>query len=516
MRHGKILLCLAGVSCVFAGMCGDLRTRVLQPPYAKDAAGVESSFRWLLDGLERCDDSLDLIVLPEFSDVPGRTKTKDEYLDAVKANNARLLAACAETAKRCRSILFVNAIHETPAGIRNTTYAYDRMGNCIGHYYKRHVTAGERDQLGFDVSYTREWSEPYMLEIEGVKFAFLTCYDFYFFEAFGNIARYRPDVVIGCSLQRSDRLDALEFINAFCAYNTGAYLVRASVSMGEDSEVGGSSMVVSPTGKILGNMRSRVGDLDVTFDPSAKYLKPAGFGNPPNTHPAYVEIGRRPWQYRPGGSAIVPPFAEAAPKRLCAVNGVGDTAFGNVLAALGAAVAIGASEIAFDLSVKADGTVSTDTGVPFEAILRKLSCHAIMNIRLLTSADRPWTEVTLRKVLRAIDAYDARKHVYFTSENDAVQDQLAKLAPDIPRCMRYDESRSDRIVERALAHKCQMVQLVRSSFNRSTVDRARAAGLRCAVLCPDDPSEAKKFLEMGIGTILVNDYPSISRGTGLK
>ena len=556
-NHGcrRIALALLVLSSAVAGMAGELRTRVLQPPYAQDAKGVAASFQWLLDGLARCDDKIDLIVLPEFSDVPGRTRTKQEYLDAVKANNARLLATCAATAKRCKAILFVNAIHETPSGIRNTTYAYNRAGECVGRYYKRHVTAGERDGLGFDVSYTREWSEPYLLEIEGVKFAFLTCYDFYFFEAFGNIARYRPDVVIGCSLQRSDRLDALEFINAFCAYNTGAYLVRASVSMGEDSPVGGSSMVVAPTGRILGNLRSRVGDLDVTFDPAAKYLKPAGFGNPPDTHPAYVEVGRRPWQYRPAGGAIVPPFAEAAPKRLCAHRGFSTVAPENSMAAYGSAVALGAAEIELDLWWTKDGEivsihdptlerVSTGSGKVFEKtyaelreldfgvkhgkhfaglrilrfadILRKLSCHTLLNIHVKSLRDQPWDEKLLRKVIGLIDAHDARRHVYFMTENEVLQDQLARLAPDIPRCMGHDDRKPDTIVERALAHGCSMVQLFKPHFDKSTIDRAHAAGLRCNVFWSDDPAEAKRFLDMGIDTILTNDYLPIAAATGLK
>lgn len=538
-----------------AGRSRPMKTRVLQPPYAPTAAGVEASFQWLLDGLKACDESLDLIVLPEFSDVPARTATAAEYHQAVSNNNARLLAACAETAKRCRAVLFVNAIHETPAGIRNTTYAYDRTGSCVGRYYKRHVTAGERDALGFDVSYTRQWEKPYMLEIDGIRYAFLTCYDFYFFESFSNIARFRPDIVIGCSLQRSDRLDALEFINAFCAYNTAAYLVRASVSMGLDSKVGGSSMVVAPTGRILGNMQSRVGALTVTFDPFAKYLKPAGFGNPPNTHPAYCEIGRRPWQYRPAGSAIAPWFAEAAPKRLCAHRGFSAVAPENSLAAFGSAVALGAAEIEFDLWWTKDGEivslhgatldrVSDGTGkvyektfaelrqcdfgakhgqhfaglriLRFEDILRKLACHTIMNVHLKSLGDREWDEANLRKVLALIDEYDARRHVYFMTGSGRLQDQLAKLAPDVPRCMGHDSRQPDRIVERALEHGCRMVQLFKPHFTRETVDRAHAAGLRCNVFFADDPAEAKRYLEMGIDTILTNDYLPIATATGLN
>ena len=43
-----------------------------------------------------------------------------------------------------------------------------------------------------------------------------------------------------------------------------------------------------------------------------------------------------------------------------------------------------------------------------------------------------------------------------------------------------------------------------------------AAGLRCNVFWSDDPAEAKRFLEMGVDTILTNDYLPISEATGLK
>lgn len=505
-----VVLVAAGLQVACGG--GVLKTRVLQPPYAADAKGEPASSQWLLDELGKCDETLDLIVLPEFSDVPARSGGA-EFRAAMSNNNARLLRACAETAKRCKAILFVNALYETPKGWRNTTHAFDRTGACVGRYFKRHVTAGEHVKLGFDVSYTEEWSEPYMLELEGIKFGFLTCYDFYFYEAFANLARYKPDVLIGCSLQRSDPLHVLKFINAFCAYNIGAYLVRSSVSLSPDSPFGGSSMVVSPDGKILENLESRPGTITCSFDPHKKYLKPAGFGNPPATHAAYIEIGRRPWQYRPGGSAIVPFFKDAVPKRLCAHRGLAMA--GNTLAALGAVTAVGASEVAFTIQPR-DESIETLDGVRLEDILRKLSCHTLMNIHMKSLLDAPWDEKHIKKVVDLIDAYDARGHVYFMTENEVLQDELAKLAPDIPRCMGHDGRHPDKIVERALAHKCQMVQLFKPYFDQSTVDRAHAAGLRCNVFWSDDPSEAKRFLDMGIDTILTNDYLPISAATGLK
>ena len=80
---------------------------------------------------------------------------------------------------------------------------------------------------------------------------------------------------------------------------------------------------------------------------------------------------------------------------------------------------------------------------------------------------------------------------------------------------RYDMGRPD-IVDMAIKHKCQMVQLFKPYFDQSLIDRARAAGLRVNVFWSDDPAEAKRFLDMGIDTILTNDYQPIAAATGLR
>ena len=557
MKKQLIAVCaLAAASFAVAGAPSrTIKACVMQPPYALDVADIEKSMQWEFDALKKCDPSLDLIVLPEASDRQARVGSREQAVAAAKKYNAPLLAACAETAKRCQATVFVNALDFTPTGERNTTFAFDKTGACVGKYDKEHLTAGEWKKFGFDESYMWKWTEPKILEIDGVRYAFLTCYDFYFYENFANIARLKPDVIIGCSHQRSDPHPILEMIGKFLAYNTGAYLVRASVSMGLDSPVGGGSMVVAPSGEMLGNMFSRVGTLTVEFDPHAKYLKPMGYGNPPGLHSTYIEVGRRPWKYRPAGSAIIPGYRDAAkalPKRLCAHRGFSTVAPENSLPAFGSAVALGANEIEFDLWWTKDGEivsihdatldrVSNGTGkvfdhtyeellkldfgsktgkhfaglkiLRFEEILAKLSCHTIMNIHM-KDVGKEWDEAHVKKVLRLIDAYDARAHVYFMSSCGPLQDQLARLAPDIPRCMGYAPGKD--IVDEAIKHKCQMVQLFKPYFDQSTVDRAHAAGMRVNVFWSDDPTEAKKFLDMGIDTILTNDYLLIANATGLR
>ena len=153
----------------------------------------------------------------------------------------------------------------------------------------------------------------------------------------------------------------------------------------------------------------------------------------------------------------------------------------------------------------------------FSEILAKFSQHTIMNIHV-KDIGRAWDDAILAKAIRLIDAYDARRHVYFMTACGPLQDQLARLAPDIPRCMgnNGDNKSHPDIVDQAIAHKCRMVQLFKPYFDQALIDRARAAGLRVNVFWSDDSAEAKRFLDMGVDTILTNDYQPISAATGLR
>lgn len=157
---------------------------------------------------------------------------------------------------------------------------------------KQHLVPGEVSELKLDSGYTFEFSEPTVIEIEGIRFGFLVCYDFYFYEAFANMARQKLDIIIGCSHQRSDTHRASQVMSQFLAYNTNAFVIRSSVSMDEASDIGGASMVVAPDGKVLCNMRSRIGMETADIDLSNKYYKPAGYGNPPAAHYEYIEKGK--------------------------------------------------------------------------------------------------------------------------------------------------------------------------------------------------------------------------------
>ena len=269
-----------------------MKVCLIQPPYSMDCNKIDECFREEIRLLSLCPNTVDFIVLPEYSDVLSDTPNGDEFVKAIEKYSPIIEAEAIKTAQRTGATVFANFGYKTPKGYRNTTHVIDKSGKIIGRYFKAHPAPSEIANAKIDTDYAKEKQDVYTVEIDGLTVAFRTCYDFYFYEDIIDITRKKPDIIIGCSYQRTDTHQALEIINRFLAYNTNAYLLRSSISLGKDSEVCGCSMVVAPDGSILANMKNQVGIEIVEFDPSKKYYKPSGFGGKPSSHPEYVDKGR--------------------------------------------------------------------------------------------------------------------------------------------------------------------------------------------------------------------------------
>lgn len=528
-----------------------MRVCIIQPEYSLDHSRTAELLQWELDALDRCDNAMDMIVLPEACDIPCLAKGAQQRQESVALCNEVLLQKAADTARRCNALVFINARSHHETGLRNTTFVFDRQGTVVGQYHKQHLTPGECTFPELDHSYSYRHEEPTLIEVEGIKFGFLVCYDAYFYEAFANIARYDPDVIVACSHQRTDTHEALRTMHKFCAYNTNAWVIRASVSMGEDSPLGGGSMIVSPEGLVVAELDSRIGMTCAEIDPHHHYLKPAGFGNPDDRHHRYVEKGRRPWKYRNGGAAIVPYDEWMDYPRVCAHRGFNTVAPENTLPAYGAAVAMGAEEIEFDLWLSRDGVVvsthdptlervSTGTGMvwehsyeellqldfgikknpkyqglsicTFEDILQQFAGRTIMNIHVKNHKDFTVTEEEIALIARLIKKYDCERHCYFMSGATYVLDIMRRVAPQIPRCAGSGQFPYD-LVEKAKAYGCQKLQiftphlpLFPADYVEKTCRDAHAQGIRVNICQADDVKTAIAYLEAGCDTVLTNDF----------
>ncbi|MBE6655255.1 MAG: hypothetical protein E7609_00085 [Ruminococcaceae bacterium] len=352
-----------------------------------------------------------------------------------------------------------------------------------------------------------------------------------------------------CSLQRTDTHEALSIIGKFLSYQTNAYLVRASVSLGEDSPLCGSNMIVTPRGEELLNMKSRVGLGIAEFDPKAKYYKPAGYMGKEKAHCEYIEEGRRSWLYRNGGASVVLPDDRMAYPRLYAHRGFSTVAPENTLPAFGAAVALGAEEIEFDIWSTKDGVLvsSHDPGLErvsdgegyiyehtyeellaldfgakcdnerfrglkiftFEEILRKFAGRVIMNVHVKIW-DMELEDRKMEQMVALVRKYDAEKYVYFMTTSDKIIRELQVYAPDMRVCVGWDGNQDPMsMVDRAIALGAYKIQLYRPYFNAETVKRAHENGIICNVFYADEPALAREYLAMGIDCVLTNDYLTI-------
>jgi predicted amidohydrolase len=74
-----------------------MKACVIQPPYSNDVSYCDEYFAYKLHQLDALDDSVDLIVLPEYSDVPCATTTLEETLYYHQRYIDPLLNKCVET-----------------------------------------------------------------------------------------------------------------------------------------------------------------------------------------------------------------------------------------------------------------------------------------------------------------------------------------------------------------------------------------------------------------------------------
>ena len=516
----------------------------IQIPYAHSTADAADSVNFLIRELNECDDSCDLILTPEYSNLPAAFPL-EEGREFVRLHTPSLIDAAIAAARRCNAVVAVNYLCEiAPGCFRNTTRVFDRQGNIAGDFYKQHLPNSEKRGVQPDYEYTKTFAPPTIVEVDGIRLGFLICYDTYFTEYIAHLGYCKPDLILVSSFQRGERQDILEMLNTSLAFNCNAFVLRASVSMGADADVGGMSMVVDPEGRILtkygnktGRMIQEVGDIHY------KYMRTNSFGGAKISNYQFVTQGRTTWSYRPTGSMTVLAEKEMPYPRICAHRGWPYAMPENTLPSFGAAIALGAQEIEMDIRFTADGipVVSHDpvlervsdgcglvenhtleqlraldfgikhgsqfAGVKiatFEEVLAKFARHAIINLHL-KSVDENGTypEEQMQKIVDLLTRYDQLEHVYFMGSADVMACAL-KIAPQIPRCMAcFPEP--EKILERAVKYQCSKVQFFATELKDGQIEKAHQMGLKCNLFFSDDPVAAGKYFAAGIDTILTND-----------
>jgi glycerophosphoryl diester phosphodiesterase len=96
------------------------------------------------------------------------------------------------------------------------------------------------------------------------------------------------------------------------------------------------------------------------------------------------------------------------------------------------------------------------------------------------------------------------------SSNKEALKQVKAYAPNLKVCMGAGKDPWG-IVDNAIEVGAEKVQLYRQYYNQEMIDKAHANGIICNAFYADTEEQARIYLEMGVDTILTNDYLTISK-----
>ena len=86
-----------------------MKVCVLQPYYSFEKKDTQKCFDDMIALLDQCDDSYDLIVMPEYSDVPAVQGSKEGFHESIEKYNATVLQ---------KAKLFETALKRFPSAAR--------------------------------------------------------------------------------------------------------------------------------------------------------------------------------------------------------------------------------------------------------------------------------------------------------------------------------------------------------------------------------------------------------------
>ncbi len=261
-----------------------LKITVVQPDYFISDTPDKDIERFIYEKLGETEKD-ELILFPEYSNAGGLSDPERELAALPRAKD--MLAAARNTALAKSAIVGINFLEEREDGIWNSTYLIDKNGEIAFRYDKIHLPPSE---VALGVKYG---SGECTFVLDGIRFAFMTCYDVYYNEQIEHIAAFKPDILLIPGYQRGERVDIIRAEAKLTAFRCNSFVARSSYSM-RSEEKGGCSMIVAPDGQILTDMGAAVGSSSYLLDPKEKYMRTAGFGGDTVRNDDFINMGLRP------------------------------------------------------------------------------------------------------------------------------------------------------------------------------------------------------------------------------
>lgn len=210
----------------------------------------------------------------------------------------------------------------------------------------------------------------------------------------------------------------------------------------------------------------------------------------------------------------------------------------NTLPAFGAAVALGADEIEFDVWPSVDGELvvihdpDLNRTTDGAGIVMNLPWADIVKVDAGIKKGEQWRGVrvprleevwdvfagqmefnihvkdpgedgfVIRKIQHLAEKYGIADQIYIAGVND-VMEQLLQYAPEMERCCLNGQN-GWNLVDKGIEYKCGRVQFANRYCDAAHIQKAHDAGIICNLFYADDPDEATTYYKMGIDSVLTN------------
>ena len=76
-----------------------MKVRIIQPAYTFKTEDLQKNFDGMIALMEECNEPLDIIVMPEYCDIPAAQKGKKACLASIERFNAPFMEKAIEMAK---------------------------------------------------------------------------------------------------------------------------------------------------------------------------------------------------------------------------------------------------------------------------------------------------------------------------------------------------------------------------------------------------------------------------------
>lgn len=188
----------------------------------------------------------DTIVLPEtwntgFFPVDNRMELADD-------NGQRLKKLCSTLSKELDvNIVAGSIVNKKLSYLYNTSYTFNRKGECIAEYDKTHLFSYMHED-----DYFKKGEKVTTFELDGVKCGIVICYDIRFLELVRTLALQGIKILFVVAQWPVPRINHWEVLNQARAIENQIFVVNVN-SCGTAGETiyGGHSSIINPWGETL-------------------------------------------------------------------------------------------------------------------------------------------------------------------------------------------------------------------------------------------------------------------------